>query len=184
MPPETPVPPFNIIKGMGGCGECTLSEQSGSQDSLVFVGVWKVRKRGADARMYPNVPECTRMYPNVPSFLLRMYPAPSSAVIMPHCCLSKAERHAGDAVQTVRAVTLSRRVAGKAFHTSRDSTSEPRGHLIFRKHAKILASPAAVVLRQPGCRPRTFRTQWNLCATFWIVRTEVRGCWINLAISL
>ena len=51
---------------MGGCGECTLSGQSGSQDSLVFVGVWKVRK-GAQTpectRMYPNVPECTRMYP-------------------------------------------------------------------------------------------------------------------------
>ena len=61
---------------MGACGECTQSEQSGSQDSLVFVGVWEARKGGECTRMYPNVPECTRMYPNVPSFFLRMYPAP------------------------------------------------------------------------------------------------------------
>ena len=84
----------------------------------------------------------------------------------------------------MRAVTFSRKVAGKAFHTSCDSTSEPRGRLAFRKHAKILASSAGVVLRLPGCRPRTFRARWKFRTTHRIVLAGVRGCWISLAISL
>ena len=85
---------------------------------------------------------------------------------------------------SVRAVTLSRKEAGNAFHTSRDSTSDPKGRLIFRKRANIVASSAGVVLRQPGFLPRVCRGDWNLCTTDRIVATGVFGSWMSLAMSL
>ena len=74
-PPRKHLSPlFSFIKGKGACAECTPRKQSPSCETLVFMGPRDAMPRGADARMYPNVPECTRMYPNVPCVLVRMYP--------------------------------------------------------------------------------------------------------------
>ena len=68
------VPPFNIIKGVGGCAECTPS----TVGFPLKHGRFLHKKPHPCSRVqHPNVSDCTRMYPNVPE-CTRMYPGSSS----------------------------------------------------------------------------------------------------------
>ena len=90
----------------------------------------------------------------------------------------------GTKFRTVRIVIRFRSAGGRAFHTSRASTSEPKGSLTFWKQEKILASSAGVVLRQPVLRPRLFFVLWNLFTAILILPTPKCGALSNPGIFL
>ena len=74
-----------------------------------------------------------------------------------NCVLPVAPHHLDD----MRVQIFRRRLAGKAFHTSVASTSEPKGCRTLWKQASMAWFSFCEVLRHPTRRPRFFFLRQN-----------------------